>query len=605
MKKLKDLLINFEYTVQGNLDTEISDIIYDSRKVEKGTAFVCLKGYTSDGHRYAKSAVEKGASALVISDSLDFEVPSDVAVVKVDDTRYALSLMSIEFFGHPEDELYTVAITGTKGKTTTTAMVAEIFEHAGIKTGTIGTLGVVYGGETHKTDNTTPESYIIQKSMRDMINAGCKAMVIEASSIGLKHSRLAGMTFDVGIFTNFSDDHIGGVEHKDLAEYLYCKSLLFRQCKFAAANIDDPAWKDITKDFKGSVLTYGFADNADLKGKNAHLLSENGFVGVHFETEGIKNLSVDVDIPGKFNAYNALAAISAVSFFDEIEDQMIIDALKVAKVKGRVERVPVPYNYTLIIDYAHNALSMENVLETLRQYNPHRLITMFGAGGNRPKVRRYEMGETSGRLSDLSVVTEDNSRFEDVMDIIEDIKTGLAKTDGKYVVVPNRRDAIKYCMDNAEDGDIIVLAGKGHEDYQEIKGVKYHMDERNHCRYSQRQKLNPLTYKYSKKSRSEIKFRPFFHTLIKLNNHSAVYTDNLSRDEPCPVTAEKHSSFGNIIGHTEHIKRSFLFKLLYGLLIKAFHHSGHNHTGTNTVDTHSRQTDLLGKTFGKPDYTRL
>lgn len=263
--------------------------------------------------------------------------------------------------------------------------------------------------------------------MRDMINAGCKAMVIEASSIGLKHSRLAGMTFDVGIFTNFSDDHIGGVEHKDLAEYLYCKSLLFRQCKFAAANIDDPAWKDITKDFKGSVLTYGFADNADLKGKNAHLLSENGFVGVHFETEGIKNLSVDVDIPGKFNAYNALAAISAVSFFNEIEDQMIIDALKVAKVKGRVERVPVPYNYTLIIDYAHNALSMENVLETLRQYNPHRLITMFGAGGNRPKVRRYEMGETSGRLSDLSVITEDNSRFEDVMDIIEDIKTGLAK----------------------------------------------------------------------------------------------------------------------------------------------------------------------------------
>ena len=580
--KLRNLLVNLEYTVQGNLDTEISDIIYDSRKVEKGTAFVCLKGYTSDGHRYAKSAVEKGASALVISDSLDFEVPSDVAVVKVEDTRYALSLMSIEFFGHPEDELYTVAITGTKGKTTTTAMVAEIFEHAGIKTGTIGTLGVVYGGETHKTDNTTPESYIIQKSMRDMINAGCKAMVIEASSIGLKHSRLAGMTFDVGIFTNFSDDHIGGVEHKDLAEYLYCKSLLFRQCKFAAANIDDPAWKDITKDFKGSVLTYGFADNADLKGKNAHLLSENGFVGVHFETEGIKNLSVDVDIPGKFNAYNALAAISAVSFFDEIEDQMIIDALKVAKVKGRVERVPVPYNYTLIIDYAHNALSMENVLETLRQYNPHRLITMFGAGGNRPKVRRYEMGETSGRLSDpgkfnaynalaaisavsffdeiedqmiidalkvakvkgrvervpvpynytliidyahnalsmenvletlrqynphrlitmfgaggnrpkvrryemgetsgrlsdLSVVTEDNSRFEDVMDIIEDIKTGLAKTDGKYVVVPNRRDAIKYCMDNAEDGDIIVLAGKGHEDYQEIKGVKYHMDER-------------------------------------------------------------------------------------------------------------------------------
>ena len=279
MMKLKDLLINFEYTVQGNLDTEISDIIYDSRKVEKGTAFVCLKGYTSDGHRYAKSAVEKGASALVISDSLDFEVPSDVAVVKVEDTRYALSLMSIEFFGHPEDELYTVAITGTKGKTTTTAMVAEIFEHAGIKTGTIGTLGVVYGGETHKTDNTTPESYIIQKSMRDMINAGCKAMVIEASSIGLKHSRLAGMTFDVGIFTNFSDDHIGGVEHKDLAEYLYCKSLHFQTMQNLPLQILTIPHGRISQRISRVLFSpTDFADNADLKGKNAHLLSENGFV---------------------------------------------------------------------------------------------------------------------------------------------------------------------------------------------------------------------------------------------------------------------------------------------------------------------------------------
>ena len=198
---------------------------------------------------------------------------------------------------------------------------------------------------------------------------------------------------------------------------------------------------------------------------------------MHFETEGAKKLSLDVGVPGIFNVYNALAAISAVSFFD-IPDQAITDGLKVAHVKGRVEPVPVPGNYSLLIDYAHNALSMENVLTTLRQYNPHRLITMFGAGGNRPKVRRFEMGEASGRLSDLSVITEDNSRFEDVMDIIEDIKVGLAKTDGKYVVVPKRKEAIRYCMLNAEDGDIIVLAGKGHEDYQEIKGVKYHMDER-------------------------------------------------------------------------------------------------------------------------------
>ncbi len=475
--KLSALLKTTDVLSQTGGDPDITDIVYDSRKAAPGTAFVCLKGYTSDGHKFAASAVEKGASALIISDALDFEAPKDVAVVKVDNTRLALALMSAELFGNPANELKTVAITGTKGKTTTTAMIAEIFEHAGIPTGTIGTLGIVYGGSTYKTDNTTPESYEIQKAMRDMINAGCKAMVIEASSIGLKHHRLAGVTFDVGIFTNFSDDHIGGVEHKDMAEYLYCKSLLFRQVRNAAANCDDPAYKDITKDFRGKLHTFGFSENAQLRAVNDHLLSDGGFIGVHFETEGAKTLSLNVGVPGIFNVYNALAAISAVSFFD-IPDQAIIDGLKVAHVKGRVEPVAVPGNYSLLIDYAHNALSMENVLTTLRQYNPHRLITLFGAGGNRPKVRRFEMGESSGRLSDLSVVTEDNSRFEDVMDIIEDIKVGLAKTDGKYVVVPNRKEAIRYCMLNAEDGDIIVLAGKGHEDYQEIKGVKYHMDER-------------------------------------------------------------------------------------------------------------------------------
>lgn len=475
--KLKDLLINIEYTVKNNINPEITDIIYDSRKVTNGCVFVCLKGYTSDGHKYAKSAVDNGAAALVISDELDFDVDKDIAVVKTENSRLALALMSAEFFKHPAKELKTVAITGTKGKTTTTAMVAEIFEQSGIKCGTIGTLGIVYDGKTYKTENTTPESYEIQKAMRDMVNAGCGAMVIEASSIGLKHHRLAGIEFDAGIFTNFSDDHIGGVEHKDMDEYLYCKSLLFRQCRLAAANIDDPNWKKITNDAKNPVLTFGFSENAQLRAKNEHLLSDGGFIGVHFDTEGIKELSVDVGIPGKFNAYNALAAICAVSFFN-IDDEYIIKGLKNAKVKGRVEPVKVPGNYTLLIDYAHNALSMENVLTTLRQYNPNRLITMFGAGGNRPKVRRYEMGEVSGKLSDLSVITEDNSRFEDVMDIIEDIKTGINKTNGKYVVVPNRKDAIRYCMENAEDGDIIVLAGKGHEDYQEIKGVKYHMDER-------------------------------------------------------------------------------------------------------------------------------
>ncbi len=475
--KLNQITAELSILSQSGGNPEISDIIYDSRKVTEGTAFVALKGYATDGHRYAESAVKQGAAALVISDDLDFDVPPEVAVVKVKDTRFALALMSAAFFGNPCRELKTVAVTGTKGKTTTTAMLAEIFERSGIKTGTIGTLGIVFNGETRKTDNTTPESYEIQKAMRDMINAGCGAMVLEASSIGLKHSRLAGCVFDAGVFTNFSNDHIGGVEHKDMDEYLYCKSLLFRQVKHAAANIDDPAWREITKDFPGKVTTFGFSPEADLVGKNDRLLSVDGFIGVHLETEGIRELELNVGVPGKFNAYNALAAVAAATFFG-LPDEAITEGLRSAHVKGRVEPVKVPGNYSLLIDYAHNALSMENVLTTLRQYNPNRLITMFGAGGNRPKVRRYEMGETSGRLSDLSVITEDNSRFEDVMDIIEDIKTGLNKTDGKYVVIPNRKDAIRYCMENAQDGDIIVLAGKGHEDYQEIKGVKYHMDER-------------------------------------------------------------------------------------------------------------------------------
>ena len=475
--KLSDIIKNIEYTTINEGNPDISDIIYDSRKVVEGSAFVCLKGYTSDGHKYAQSAVEKGASALIISDDLDFEVPESVAVIKTPDTRFALALMSRELFSNPANELKTIAITGTKGKTTTTAMIAEILEQSGIKTGTIGTLGIVYDGKTVKTENTTPESYEVYKAMRDMINAGYKAMVIEASSIGLKHHRLEGITFDVGVFTNFSNDHIGGVEHKDMEEYLYCKSLLFRQCKHAVANIDDKAWTEVTKDAEGKVMTFGFNGSPDLKGKNSNLLSENGFIGIHFETEGLKNLSLDVGVPGIFNAYNALAAICAVSFLD-VTDEKIYSGLKVAKVKGRVEPVKVSDKFTLLIDYAHNALSMENVLTTLRMYEPNRLITMFGAGGNRPKVRRYEMGEASGLLSDLSVITEDNSRFEDVMDIIEDIKVGINKTNGEYVVVPNRKDAIKYCIENAQEGDIIVLAGKGHEDYQEIKGVKYHMDER-------------------------------------------------------------------------------------------------------------------------------
>ena len=310
-----------------------------------------------------------------------------------------------------------------------------------------------------------------------MVNEGCKAMVIEASSLGLKWHRTDGILFDYGIFTNFSSDHIGDSEHKDMEEYLSCKALLFKRCRTGIINIDDDNAEGVTEGHTCSIETYGYSENADLVAHGDKLVAKAGFIGVHFKTTGVEELSVDVAIPGRFSVYNALAAIAVCRHFD-ISGDDILKGLRTVKVKGRVEVVPVPGRYTILIDYAHNAISMENVLSTLREYKPHRLITMFGAGGNRPKSRRYEMGEVSGRLSDLSVITEDNSRFEDVMDIIADIKVGIDKTDGKYVVIPNRIDAIRYCIENAEAGDIIVLAGKGHEDYQEIRGVKYHMDER-------------------------------------------------------------------------------------------------------------------------------
>lgn len=473
---LTQLLSGIEYTLlSGNTDIEISDIIYDSRKVIENCAFVCLKGYTTDGHKYAADAKEKGAACLIVSDDID--LPAGVTVIKVKDTRSVLSKMSSLYFGEPAKELTTVAITGTKGKTTTVAMIRSILESAGIKTGTIGTLGVVIGDDIFKTANTTPESYEIQQAMRRMVKAGCKAVVMEVSSIGLKQHRTDNILFDLGVFTNFSHDHIGDSEHKDMEEYLACKAMLFSQCKIGIVNIDDENTEKLLANSTCQVETYGFSEKAQLVGSDDNLIARPGYIGVHFETRGTKNLSVDVAIPGRFSAYNALAAIAVCRHFD-IPDEAILKGLDTVKVKGRVEAYPVKGNYTLLIDYAHNAMSMENVLTTLREYKPNRLITLFGAGGNRPKVRRYEMGEVSGRLSDLSVITEDNSRFEDVNDIIADIKVGIDKTDGKYVIVPNRIDAIRYCIENAEDGDIIVLAGKGHEDYQEIKGVKYHLDER-------------------------------------------------------------------------------------------------------------------------------
>lgn len=473
--KLEKLISKLDYSVVcGNTDIDISDVIYDSRKVCKNCLFVCLVGSSADGHKYAQAAVDAGAAAIVVS--RDIEI-TGATVIKTEDTRKALAFISAEYFGNPADTLKTIGITGTKGKTTTAMMIRSILEKGGIKTGVIGTIGIMIGDKLIKTANTTPESYEIQKAMKQMIDEGCKCVVMEASSLGLKWHRTDGFIFDYGIFTNFSHDHIGGVEHKDMEEYAECKAMLFRQCKTGIFNIDDPKTPYMTENASCSIETFGFSENSELRASNEHLISRAGYLGVRFNVSGRLNMTIDAGIPGKFNVYNALAAAAVCLHFD-VTEKNIFDGLNEVKVKGRVEPVNVPGSFTLLIDYAHNAVSMENILETLREYSPNRLITLFGAGGNRPRDRRYEMGEISGKLSDLSVITEDNSRFEDVNDIIEDIKTGIKKTDGKYIVIPDRTEAIRYCIENAQDGDIIVLAGKGHEDYQDKNGVKTHYDER-------------------------------------------------------------------------------------------------------------------------------
>ena len=310
-----------------------------------------------------------------------------------------------------------------------------------------------------------------------MADAGCELVVMEVSSQGLMQHRTQGFTFELGIFTNLEPDHIGPNEHKDFADYMHCKGLLFRQCKKGIVNYDDEHWKNVVEGHTCELETYGFSHEADLYAHDVELLKGEGYLGVDFKVGGYLDFDVEFHAPGRFSVYNALTAIAICHHFG-IDPHKMQDALKEAKVKGRIELIKVSDQFTLMIDYAHNAMALESLLTTLKEYQPKRLVCLFGCGGNRSKLRRYEMGEVSGRLADLTVITSDNPRFEKPEDIIADIKTGIARTDGKYVEIVDRREAIAYVIRHGQPGDVIVLAGKGHEDYQEIEGKKYPMDER-------------------------------------------------------------------------------------------------------------------------------
>ncbi len=483
--KLEKLLEQVSYEcVQGSTDVEVSRLANDSRQVEDGSLFFCIKGAVTDGHRYVPDVVEKGARVLVVQDPV--EAPPEVTVIRVGDTRYAMALISAAYFGYPANEMRIIGITGTKGKTTTTYMVKSILESAGYKVGLIGTIEVIIGDETIPAHNTTPESYTIQEYFRRMADAGCQVVVMEVSSQGLMLHRTAGIPFEIGIFTNIEPDHIGPAEHADFEDYIECKSRLFRQCRYGIVNADDQHLERVLRGHTCEVERFGFSEDAGIRAQDLQLVTRPGYLGIayHVQCGGrhaaavpAEGFDVEVDIPGKFSVYNSLTAIAVcLHFAVAVED--IKKALRAVRVKGRVEMIKVSDQFTLMIDYAHNAMALESLLTTLRAYRPHRLVCLFGCGGNRSKLRRYEMGEVSGRHADLSIITSDNPRYEKPEDIIADIIVGIGRTDGEYVKITDRKEAIAYAIHHGEPGDIIVLAGKGHEDYQEIEGRHYPMDER-------------------------------------------------------------------------------------------------------------------------------
>lgn len=473
--KLNKLLEGIDYTIiSGSTDIEISDICYDSRKVKVGSLFICLSGFNFDGHDYIDSAIENGAKAVLVEKDI---YRDDFTIIKVSSTRRLLSKISINYFDNPIKNMKSIAITGTKGKTTTSFMIKNILEEDNKKVGVIGTMGVFFGDKHYSTVNTTPESYDIQKYLREMVNDGVEYLVMEVSSQALKVGRVDGMVFDYGIFTNLSEDHIGENEHKDMEEYVYCKSLLFKMCKNGIFNMDDNYYHDMIKECTCNIYTYGHDKEASLVIDDVKLLRKENFIGLEMTTSGVVNDKFLVNTPGEFSAYNSACAI-VVTYLLGCNIDNIKKALSRVAVRGRVEIVPVSDKYTVIIDYAHNGVSTESILTTMRKYNPKRIISLFGCGGNRSKDRRYDMGEVSGKYADFTIITEDNSRFEDVNDIMNDIEIGIKKTNGKYIKIPDRRTAIGYAIDNAMEGDIILILGKGHETYQEKNGERTHFDDR-------------------------------------------------------------------------------------------------------------------------------
>ena len=466
---LGDCLKGIDHEIRGAGDPDITSICYDSRKAEKGCLFFCITGFETDGHRYAPMAEEKGAAAIVVTRFLDgIGIPQ----VKVPDDRKAMALISENFYGKPYEKLTVIGITGTKGKTSTSYMVKSILEKAGHKTGLIGTISYMIGDKVIPAAHTTPEAPELQKMLREMLDDGADSVVMEVSSSALVFDRVYGMHFDAGVYTNLSQDHLD--IHKDFEHYAKAKQMLFGISGKSIINTDD-AWSGTMKEgVKGELLTYSLMGDADFAAKDIRL----DVSGTEFTLGWNGNeKKIDLMIPGRFMVYNALAAAAAcLSLGVDIED-VASGILDVKGVAGRFEKLDTKgRDFSVILDYAHTPDSLKNILESVRHFSKGRVVCLFGCGGNRDRAKRPKMGEITEELADLAIVTTDNPRFEEPGDIINEILSGMKKDN--HVVIENRLEAIKYALDNARKDDIIILAGKGHEYYQEIKGIRYHFNEK-------------------------------------------------------------------------------------------------------------------------------
>ena len=476
--ELRKLLIGLEgVKAKGNLEIDVTGITRDSREVKEGYMFVAIKGFESDGHDYLKDAIKNGASVIVIEDINSIKGLKDkVTIILTDNTRHFLSLASANFYDNPSRKLKLIGITGTKGKTTTTFMIKSILEKEGKKVGLIGTIATYIGEKKiEDSDRTTPEGDKLQKILAQMVKENVEVVVMEVSSQSLKLNRVDSCDFDIGVFTNFSEDHISEKEHVDMDDYFNAKLKLFDMCKTGFVNADD-LFTTKVKDLKenAEISTYGIDNYCNLLAKDITVTNSS----VDFKVKlGTRNERIKAYIPGRFSVYNALAAISVAQKLGASPEN-IKEALEEVRVPGRSELVNNKKDLVIMIDYAHSPESLQSILTAVKQYTKGKVISVFGCGGDRDNRKRPIMGEISGRIADFTIITSDNPRTEEPQKIVEQIEEGIKKTNGKYTVIVDRKEAIAEAIKMAKKQDIVVLAGKGHEPYQEINGEKYPFDER-------------------------------------------------------------------------------------------------------------------------------